>query len=255
VAASVPPGQALTTSLSASGFAPAAAAPPARWGRWVLAGAVVLLAAAGGAFAYLALHPRPEPVPQPEPITGLPDIRSNQKLVAPRERELRTVLDARGTKGEEIVSASIELGLLYVRERRLDEAQARFEALERERLEGPLVTDAALHCGRFGKAIVMAYRDSDPKFPQAAKESLKLFTDAINSPVPKDVPGAVGPKVGGKVDRVQRFQNFLLRYPELAQAVAEALNRNAANLPVPKLAATLEPLRTPRTFPRKGGRE
>ena len=38
---------------------------------------------------------------------------------------------------------------------------------------------------------------------------------------------------------------MLLKHPELAQALAEALDRNAANLGTPKLSPVVEWLRTP----------
>ena len=244
----LPPSQATTQSMTASGFVPAATREPVRWGRWLLAGAAVAAAAAGGVFAYLQTHSASELQSEPELTAGLPDIRSAQKLQTTRERELLAVLNTRGTKSEEIVAASIELGLLYVRERRLDEAQKRFETLEGEHFGVPIATDSARLAARLGQAIVMAYRDSDSKFPQAAKESNNLFGKAT-SPIPKDVAGT-GAKPPGKAERVQLVQMFLMRYPALAQAVADALNRNAANLGMARLPA-LEPLRHPRTFPKK----
>ncbi len=248
LAAGIPASQAATSSMTASGFVPAAPRRPPAWGRWLLAAVLVIVATAGGVFAFLWMQSGPS-TPAHEPTVGLPDIRPSGKLQTTRERELIDVLESRGTKGEDIVAASIELGLLYVRERRLDEAQARFEALEREHLGAPLATESAIISARFGKAIVMAYRDSGPQFPQTAKESLKLFAAAVNSPIPKDVPGASG-KPAGKAERIQLVQRFLLRYPELAQAVAEALNRNAVNLGATRIA-NLEPLRHPRSGPKK----
>ncbi len=249
IAASIPASQAATQTLTASGFVPAATREPIRWGRWLVAGAAVIAATAGGVFAYIQSHPGPAENSSPESAAGLPDVRPAEKLQTTRERELLAVLNTRGTRAEEIVAASIELGLLYVRERRLDEAQARFETLEREHLDAPIAADSARLAARLGLAIVTAYRDTDSRFPQAAKESIGLFNKAITSPIPRDVLGAA-PKQPGKAERVQLVQLFLMRHPALAQAVAEALNRNAANLGAARLQ-TLEPLRHPRTFLKK----
>ena len=67
---------------------------------------------------------RADPPAAATPTTGLPDIRSPEKLVTSRERELLALLDKRDVRSRDVVDHSIELGLLYVRERRLDEADA-----------------------------------------------------------------------------------------------------------------------------------
>jgi len=226
-------------ALSASAVGPAA--PPVRWGRWLLATAAVAAACAGGVFAYVRLHPPPDApaVVPPAALVGLPDIRPPEKATTTRERELHAVLNARGTKGDDWTAASIELGLLYLRDGRLDEARDRFDAMEKERLDGPLATGAAHLAGRLGRAVVVAYRDADPT---AAGASVKLFAEALAGPLPK---------LPGKGDKVQYVQAFLLRHPALAEAVAEALARDAVNLAPTKLPAALEALRTPRGVTKK----
>ena len=218
-----------------------AAAPPTPWGRWVAACLAVSLAGAGGVFAYVRLHPAPVATGPPVVAAfapGLPDFRPPEKPTTTRERELLAIVTARGTKGDDWTAAAIELALLYLREGGLDEARDRFEGMEKEQLDGPLATGSAHLAGRFGRAVVTAYRDADPAAPAA---SVKLFTEALSGPFPGPAP-----KFGGKGDRLQLVHNFLLRYPDLAQAVAEALARDAANTAPARLPPPLEALRTPR---------
>jgi serine/threonine-protein kinase len=212
---------------------------PVRWGRWLLAGAACVLAAAGGVVVYARTH-RPEPTPTPPPpAPGLPDVRPAppEKLTTSRERELLAALGSRETPPERLIAASIELALLYLRERRTDGAEERFKRMEKEQFAGqPLATQAAHLGGRLGRAVVLAYRDR-------AAESNRLFEDVLREPFPK---------AGPKVDRVALVHRFLLGHPDLFEAVSEALNRNAANLGLTALSPpALERLRAPRGVGRK----
>ncbi|MBN9523653.1 serine/threonine protein kinase [bacterium] len=247
-------------TIGASGVIPAPPPPPVRWGRWVGAALLAVLAAVGGVVGYVALHPPPEPPtrPTPPPLVGLPDVRPPDKLTTARERELVAVLNARTTPADDWNAAGIQLALLYLREGRLDEAAGRFEALEKASLgpplapQGPpLATAEASLFGRLGKGVVLAYRDGDPRHPTAAKESVDAFTAAL---APQSFPGNLV-KVkfetgkGSPSQMVQWAQLVLSRHPDLAQAVAEALARDAANgVRIPPL---LEVLRTPRVLGKK----
>ncbi len=242
-----------------SGAIPAAP-PPVRWGRWVVAALLAVLSAAGGVVGYAALHPPPEPPPRPTPppLVGLPDVRPPDKLTTARERELVAVLNSRLTPADDWNAAGIELALLYLREGRLDEAVGRFEALEKA-AQGPplapqgppLATAEATLFGRLGKGVVLAYRDGDPRHPAAAKESVDAFAAAL---APQSFPGGLV-KVkfetgkGNPSQMVQWAQLVLSRHPALAQAVAEALTRDAAN--GARLPQMLEALRTPRVLVKK----
>jgi serine/threonine-protein kinase len=224
---------------------PPAPAPSLGWLKWVLAAFGLVTAASFGAIAYVLVHPKhePAPPPKPAPLAGLPDIRPSEKLVSPRERELLTILKDRATTPDNWIAASVELGLTLVHEGRLDEANARFEIMERE--QAPLLRDSAAFsrfAGRLGKAIVMAYRDNDPQFPQAAHASVRLFVEALGSPVPP----LVSPDKKPKVERIDSMRAFLARHAELAQATAEAMNRDAAN--GAKIPTQLEVLRSPKTL-------
>ena len=147
------------------------------------------------------------------------------------------MLDKRGTESQDVINHSIELGLMYIREHRLEEADARFAKLEKEQFAKPFLTRTAGITGRLGQAIVMAYRE----VPTAAQQSNDLFLKALVDPFPKM------PAKGDKFDRgYQVVAPILLRHPDLGQAVAETLNRNALGLGKTKLEPNaLELLRTP----------
>lgn len=165
----------------------------------------------------------------PESIAGggLPARRPPQPVVSSRERELTAVIQSRATRPGEVVDAAIELGLLYTAERRLDDAEKVFADLERERFDRPgggkAAASPAVLAGRLGQAIVLAYRDQ-------AKESNDLFESTLSGP-PRLPPVQV--------------EKFFVSHPGFARATAEAVNRNADNLNLPRLPERLEWLRTP----------
>jgi serine/threonine-protein kinase len=234
-------------TLRLSNSASAAPAPSVQQGgagKWLLAFGACLLAAAGGVLAYAALNPAdPSVAANPNanpPAPGLPDVRPLDKLSTTRERELIAVLNHEGTKHDDTIKAAVELGLLYVKERRLAEANDRFGKLRDRAAEwrDPVTARAASVAGRLGMAVVLAHENK-------ADASNKLFLEVV-----QEQPKAVGPKL----DRAALSVSWtLLRHPDLSHAVSEALNRNAANLGKTKLEpAALEQLRTP---PRTGKKE
>lgn len=223
-------------AVSAPALPVVPAAPAGRspvW-RWLLAGLGCVVAAAAGAVLFLVLHPAPVP---PEPPAdgkpGLPDIRPPERLTTPRERELLALINHRDTPPEKWVEASIELGLLYLEDGRLDDAQARFDAMERVRLGLPGPTLQAHLAGRLGRATVLAHRDADDPAGAAAR-SLKVFAEAADALVPK------------KADKGGPAPPLVMRFPDLGRAAAEALDRNALNAGKEKLPPNLEALRQPR---------
>jgi serine/threonine-protein kinase len=240
------PAGAVTTALSATGGV-VVGGLPIRWGRWVLAGLAVLLGGVAGAVGYIGLHPTAESSsttvpPVPTAAMGLPEFRPVGKLTTTRERELLAILADRGVTEETRVEAGIGLGLLLLQEGRLDEARDRFEAMEKVRPEKPGSAVQVHLAGRIGKAIVLAYRDGDPQYPQAAQTSVKQFNETLTQ-----LPAT--PSKGSKVDKIDRSQIvrwFVIRHPDLAQAMCDALNRDAANIAPEKLPPPLESLRSPR---------
>ena len=222
-------------SLSRS-ESPAAPPKPRRWGRWLLVGFACLLATAGGVFVYAGLHVSPNAQPQtaaPAAGPGLPDVRPPDKLITTRERELLAVLNTEDPKPDDAIKASIELGLLYIKEHRLPDADKRFEILKNKKFGDPQATRSANLTGRLGQAIVLAHKNE-------AEPSNKLVLDVVNDAQKFGPGGPKGP------DRSATLSWLLLRYPDLSSAVSDALNRNAANLGKTKLEpASLEQLRSP----------
>ena len=93
--------QPVALSLSSTSAVPVSPAPtaPARWGKWVIGGLAAAGALAAGVLVYAGLNPPRESSSTPAPATtGLPDIRSPEKLVTSRERELVALLDRRDTR-------------------------------------------------------------------------------------------------------------------------------------------------------------
>ena len=138
------------------------------------------------------------------------------------------------------MAAGVELGLLYVKDRRLDEADARFHKLEGKKATvGETAASIAGRVGgKVGLAVVLAHRDKPV-------ESNKLLQDVLADlvrPVPKKDTDGVG-----------RLLQVLAPLPELHAALLDALARNAANLPAgQKLPDALDKLRTQRPPPPKG---
>ncbi len=236
------PGDATEPALALTRSGPA---PVTRSGPWLLIAFACLLATLGGVALDAVLHRPPDSHTIPTPTTpapGLPDVRSPTKLNTTRERELLVVLNDEGTKPDDAIKASIELGLLYLKERRLHEANERFDKLKQKGADwNPVAARTANVAGRLGLAAVLAHENKP-------EPSNKLFLEVV-----QDQPPKFGPSTP-KVDRASVTVSWtLLRFPDLSHAVSDALNRNAANLGKTKLdPPALEQLRAP---PRVGGKK
>jgi serine/threonine-protein kinase len=152
------------------------AAPPVRPGgpgRWLLVLGTCLFATTGGVLTYAALNPAAAPVAA-NPAPGLPDVRSPDRLSTTRERELIAVLNHEGTKQEDTIKAAVELGLLYVKERRFAEANDRFGKLRDRAADwrDPAAARTAAAAARLGLAVVLAYENK-------ADASNRLFQEAV----------------------------------------------------------------------------
>jgi hypothetical protein len=113
------------------------------------------------------------------------------------------------------LDAAAQLGVLYLEQRRLKEADAFFKEL-RDRFTSPGET-RLLYLGKVGPALVLAFQDR-------AKESNDLFLE---------------------LEKGKQGDVSLLRSPvsPLRPLVVEALNHNAANLAPERLPPDLENLR------------
>ena len=192
-------------------------APPRSFRRWAkrAAGVAALLALAGVGWR-LPGHATGESVPK---SAGLPDARPPVAFGTARERELTARTKDRALKPAEYLTAMVELGVLHLKERRPDDAERVFKSLGPD-ASGRTETAVA---AQLGLAVVLAHRDK-------AKESNQAVADAA--------AGRGGPSQ-------TLLDQVLLKHPDLGQALAEALDRNAANLGVTKLPPGIDWLRTP----------
>ena len=208
------------------------------WPRWV--GAALLLAVtAGGGWAASVLLAGTGTKAADDP--GLPTRWPQELLATTRERVWKEAFESRNSTPDQFLHAGVELGLLYVREGRLDEAQEVFAALEKERpermdrLQMRTYGNPFQMAGLCGKAVVLSRKDK----PEVSDEALQQA----------HVPGVRPIKDGGpKAKSVGLvLQNFLLQMPELSKAVAEAVLRNEENLAAAKktLPPALQWLKTP----------
>jgi serine/threonine-protein kinase len=134
------------------------------------------------------------------------------------------------------LDAAVQLGTLYLDQRRLDEADAFFKEL-REKPPGEFRIYTAW--GRIGQAAVLAFQNK-------AEESNKLFLELEKFRPPMFDKGRPGGDWGRFMKRgpleAGMEMSLMMFQPAVRRIVVEALNYNAANLPEP-LPAELERLR------------
>ncbi len=251
-AAGRPGGGAVTEAgLALTQSGTAAVAPPPAAGRWWPVPLACVLATGGGLCAFAVTHPARDPHPPAAaaapaapatPSQGLPEVRGPHRLTTARERELLAALGADGVKPDEVIRAAVELGRLYVAERRFGEAAAQFDALKARGAKwggDPVAARFATLAGRLGAAVVLANENK-------AEASHKLFVEVVTEQAAKPA----GPKPDHP--RGASLNWLLLRHPELGEAVADALNRNLANLIPPRARLDPPALEQLRAAPRVG---
>ena len=207
---------------SGSAVLPAAARVVPPWA-WRAVGVTSLVALAGLGWW---LPGRADPPAETKSV-GLPDARPPVPVTSARERKLTGRTRDRTLKPAEYLTAMVELGVLYTQEHRPDDAQKVFNDLGQDSTGR---TEQAV-AARLGLAIVLAHRDR-------AKESNQAVADVVTG--------------GGGAAQVV-LDKVLFKHPDLGQALAEALHRNAENLGTPKLPPAIEWLRTPGGL--RGGRK
>ncbi|OWK46873.1 serine/threonine-protein kinase [Fimbriiglobus ruber] len=198
--------------------------PPSPSGqRWLLRIAGAVLVSGVGVIGWWVFGRTHPPVVPKTSIVGLPDVRPPEPMISTRERELKAKIETNAGKPAEQIAAALDLGILYVHERRLDDADKVFKELETKFAQRPALKNPATIGGRLGEAVVLAHRDKP-------KESNEAFERVLS----------------GMAKSADLFvDGFLIAHPEFGQLVAEALNRNAENLNITKLPPKLEWLRTP----------
>jgi hypothetical protein len=151
------------------------------------------------------------------------------------EKSLRATVEAHANPGKETervsagVVVNVELGLFYLDQWRLDDAEQLFN-----RLASNADIPRYRHLGRLGQAIVLALQNR----PRESNELfLALFVEKPAAP--------------------RRFDGliFLNAHPKLRQWVATALEYNAANTAISPYPAELDFLRKPSPLTAKPGGE
>lgn len=205
----VPAGSSGSAALTPAGSGtqlPVTLALPARgrrWLPWVVAGSILLALGAGAAFR-LAL--RPTPTAPGEQVNAAstpanPDDVLERKL---RERLQQPFNPAEPRQLREALDPRIELGLFYLRRRRLNDGAAFFKQLTQDPPR-----EIFRYVGQMGQAMVLAFEDKPA-------DSNKLFVEVVRERLfEKKKPPEERP--------------LLLAYGEWWQMVDEALDRNVRN--------------------------
>jgi serine/threonine-protein kinase len=204
----------LTVSLSSStvGPVPSFAVPRVsnRWPWRAAAAVLVLFAGWVGWWAATRADQRLEPLPAS--ALGLPEVKLPTPLMSARESVLRDRVKKATPFGRDHLTAAFHLGLLLAGERRWDEADEVFKGLE----AGPKTGKAdalpvsPMVLSKFGQAMVLAQQDR-------ARESDRKLEEAVNA-IPR-------PQLKGAMEKL------CFDHPAIGEAIAEAVTRNADNLP------------------------
>jgi serine/threonine-protein kinase len=218
-------------SAAATGHVPATpAGPPAprgrRWVPWLGAAAVLLALGGGAALGWLRLPGGSTPLP-PQPLPS--DAGDVKALFSPAEREqfLLTGVEEYANPENDPnrlqmgLGHGIELGLFYLEQHRLDDAERFFGRLDSSAQRVPRYRDL----GRLGKAIVWALQDR----PAESNEVFLQFWKETK----------------GSREKLEQAL-FLNRNPRLRMWVGRALDYNAENASTEQpFPAQLEFLRQP----------
>jgi serine/threonine-protein kinase len=212
---------------------PVPTAPRHGW-RWLALAGVVLAFAVGLGYGWWQVHDQsaaqqqvPPTAKSPQaagdPFKGLPDVavKANGRP-SKEEVELLKKIEV-AADGRAVLKAKVDLGVYYLKERHLNDAEQLFKGLEGQNVKAKTTT-LAQAVGHAGRAVVLAFHDE-------SKESNKLFGRALNAK-PVDLPKGKG---------VQPVWHY---YPGLSELVARALDQNFANDPA-GFPAELKPHRLP----------
>jgi serine/threonine-protein kinase len=185
---------------------------PWKWIISIAAAATIFMALAGGLLAGWLwsrgqsgpsqAYSAPVEVP-PVPLATTPGVSTEEKRLLDIIQNVEAGHDV-----AEALKYRTDLGLYYLKEWRLKEAEKTFKAIEDLDKERP--NKDYNGCGLLGKAMVLAFRDD-------ARASNKLFEKLL--------------VFKAKVKPLMVVHPLLRNRPEMAEMVARALNHNLANLP------------------------
>jgi len=193
---------------------------PMRWKRWVLIVLVFLIAGSVGAAIHWQVNPSGN---GKTPVTT--DDEPGPELARTQEKDLLRKLNDRETRSDiEATNALLELTMLYLHEKRPDDALALYDsdhlrkraALAEAQKSFPPTQYFSL-LNSLGRGIVLAYRDQP-------NESNFEFKKQMVQAVP----------LKSKASR-QAVDTFLWKYDPWKRMVADSLERNVKNLGIPRL--------------------
>ena len=232
-------------------FPPSRTQPVPTRSRWPLVvAAAVVLALGGGLFAGWLQQRDPENAAAPAPgVPGGDDVNPARALYTAREREkeLQRLVKEHlppGSRLDQMVGLkhSLELGLFYLREKRLDDAEQLFKEVGNA---GVKVYPYHV-LSQLGKAMVLAFRDepaeSNKQFVTTVAEFEKVEKFVGTKPLPPGLRKDV--KLYG--ERIETYDLLWKNNPPLREMVARALNHNHRNAPEafpPELEAYRHPPR------------
>jgi serine/threonine-protein kinase len=186
--------------------------------------AVVLALAAGLALGWYFQHPPPVnhhaalPVEDPGPPKAAITLKKREEALLERVQEHlkpENRLDAMAG-----VKHCVDLGLFYLKQKRLDDADAFFKSISNPDRKTP----AYGFLGRMGHAIVLAFRDE----PAASNKEFLLFFEHIELIEKRPAKGGLAKKDLQKAN-IEAYEVLWKDNPPLREMVAKALNFNYAN--------------------------
>jgi eukaryotic-like serine/threonine-protein kinase len=191
---------------------------PISWQRFLVIGLI-----ACGVFAVSYGGVRYWPARSPAAIRHATD-KPGEPIVSTAELDLKSKIESRSTPADDVLAAAIELGLMYVKERRWADADRLFGKMEADELyrgQRPLEF-AFVAAGKLGHGVSLSHQDQ-------SKKSNDLIFDGITQAAKiRTVIDAVQAK-GNRPLAMAASQQFFLRHPSLSEAVAEAVTRNGEN--------------------------
>lgn len=220
--------------------------------RAVFAFSVLVALTAGGAFAWLRNHsdaPGKDPLPPnlngplEDPLAAKKE--ANGKL---NEKEMRRLVEEhlRPESQLDVLSGmnyASKLGLFYVREHRLADADAFFGKLRNTDRQQP----AYQFLGRLGHAIVLAFKDE----PAASNQAFLALINDVEKWESRAPVGflkklqPLGKKNGGTIEEeLEAYKHLWRLNPQMREMVAKALQYNQVNAPL-EFPVRLEPYRFP----------
>ncbi|MBV9123796.1 MAG: serine/threonine protein kinase [Planctomycetes bacterium] len=207
--------------------------PRRRWIWWAVPASLALALVGGGAFGWRFNSPR---APASKTEAAPPDSAEVEALISEKQREKFLVQEVNQTEnpGKERdkiqpgLDARLELGLLYLDQWRLEDADHFFMSLDNETYRVPPYR----LLGRLGHAVVLSFQDRP-------EESTNLFEEVLGT-------GNQGPKEQ-RPNKERLLIWVLNRNPLFGLQVAQALNRNRVNTHQP-LPADLQSYSRPQPF-------